>query len=49
MKLPTAVKDRNKKDCDSSSHLRRLLCRSLVLTGGAFTVTLASGGLHPGA
>jgi len=41
--MPAAVKDQNKKHCDSSPNLWRLLCWSLVLTGGAFTVTLASG------
>ena len=41
--MPTAVEDQNQKHCDRSPNLWRLLCWSLVLTGGAFTVTLASG------
>ena len=41
--MPTAVKHQNKEHCDGSLNLWRLLCWSLVLTSGAFTVTLDAG------
>ena len=41
--MPAAVKRRDNVHCDSCPGLWRLLCWSLMLTGGAFTVTFAGG------